>query len=494
MGSQKAPDHALALSSFFTMGSQVTVLGRGQYGVILSDNDTTAKKRIQVTDEGLLSSVVKETLGSRVPCEENTLLQYSSISRTDSSIIEFEMPRMKSCLEKRIESRDVSEEELWKLIGQVSSQLYSQMCHGFMHCDIKPSNILLDEQNDYHICDFGIGCLWPVTPPEPCMCATLWQRSPELLQFEANRHIDMKRPKEVVNGKAAHVWQLGVTIMKCILSVDPMTLINFDVSFGRHHQRVCDEPAQSVLQRMKSRCLVAWETDDVFELDDNVGLSLETTYSWLATSLFVSFESHLYSERLLKFVSRMVLINPLHRISLEEVIQESCGMTFSVPKVELIFKSQLTKDFVYECENTDLLVKAKSHVSKIHQFKLTLLPHGTLAMYVSFMSKCVDKVKDIKNMCQMCLKRFCCMILQLSLSLCDRENDWTKDYLDGVFVYTECECDIKLMNHENCMSRYFVEVLHKACILPNIFFHPYFIDCDIYDSECVTQKELECLK
>ena len=49
-----------------------------------------------------------------------------------------------------------SEEEAWKIIEQVASGLAYLHKKGIIHQDIKPDNILIDENNDYVITDFGI--------------------------------------------------------------------------------------------------------------------------------------------------------------------------------------------------------------------------------------------------------------------------------------------------------------------------------------------------
>ena len=49
-----------------------------------------------------------------------------------------------------------TEEEAWKIIEQVASGLAYLHKKGIIHQDIKPDNILIDENNDYVITDFGI--------------------------------------------------------------------------------------------------------------------------------------------------------------------------------------------------------------------------------------------------------------------------------------------------------------------------------------------------
>ena len=49
-----------------------------------------------------------------------------------------------------------TEEEAWKILEQVASGLAYLHEHKIIHQDIKPDNILIDENNDYVITDFGI--------------------------------------------------------------------------------------------------------------------------------------------------------------------------------------------------------------------------------------------------------------------------------------------------------------------------------------------------
>ena len=72
-----------------------------------------------------------------------------------------------------------------------------------IHRDIKPQNILFDENGSVKIADFGQSFLFEDNDVTHATEGTYWFMAPELLDPNGN--------KEGVSGKACDIWSLGVT-------------------------------------------------------------------------------------------------------------------------------------------------------------------------------------------------------------------------------------------------------------------------------------------
>ena len=49
----------------------------------------------------------------------------------------------------------IKERKIWKFIVQVLLALYEFRCYELVHCDIKPSNILVEEEDRYLVADLN---------------------------------------------------------------------------------------------------------------------------------------------------------------------------------------------------------------------------------------------------------------------------------------------------------------------------------------------------
>lgn len=110
-----------------------------------------------------------------------------------------------------------TEEEAWAIIGQVVSGLAYLHKRNIIHQDIKPDNILIDENNDYVITDFGISMKAQSTLRKSmriqAQSGTMSYMAPERFSVE---------PHPI---PANDIWSLGAMVYELIVG---------DLPFGGH--------------------------------------------------------------------------------------------------------------------------------------------------------------------------------------------------------------------------------------------------------------------
>ncbi|KAL8503940.1 hypothetical protein ACS0TY_022607 [Phlomoides rotata] len=147
--------------------NETNLLGIGSYGSIyrgiLRDGKEIAVKVFNVQSEDVFNSFDVECEVLRNICHRNLTKVLSSCSNPDfkALILEF-MPN--ASLEKWLYSHNLfldARQRLDILIDVASALQY--LHHGYstpiIHCDLKPSNVLLDREMIAHVCDFGISKL-----------------------------------------------------------------------------------------------------------------------------------------------------------------------------------------------------------------------------------------------------------------------------------------------------------------------------------------------
>ncbi|KAK1333040.1 hypothetical protein QTO34_006573 [Cnephaeus nilssonii] len=113
-------------------------------------------------------------------------------------------------LREHLESHGpLSERQARAAFRQVVSAL--QYCHrrGIAHRDLKPDNILLDEDGTVKLADFGFGRRVSDDSKLSTFCGTFYYMAPEVLR------------QEPYDGRKADVWSLGVTLYRTVTGTVP---------------------------------------------------------------------------------------------------------------------------------------------------------------------------------------------------------------------------------------------------------------------------------
>lgn len=225
-----------------------SLLGRGGFSEVWLATDTLSNLNVAIKiyapgngmdDSGL--EIFSQELSRVYNMQHSNLLkpQHVDVWENMPYLI---MPFCKqgSCL-KRIGK--MSEDEIWKLLKDVASGLEYLHERDFIHQDIKPDNILIDEEGNFLISDFGISTKARTTLRKSVMnvsgTGTMAYMAPE--RFSKNH--------EPI--KASDIWALGATVYEIMEGHPP-----FDEMGGGFQKNGADIPDFTTNYSEKLKSLV----------------------------------------------------------------------------------------------------------------------------------------------------------------------------------------------------------------------------------------------
>jgi len=124
-------------------------------------------------------------------------------------------------LQDRIDEQTLTFEEVSLILEQLADALEYMHAQGMVHCDIKPSNILLDG-NDVYLADFGIAVQQEeeaMSCDEPIM-GTLTYMAPEIYEGEISRRSD--------------IYSLGIVLYQMLTGSVPFDDENVSSIYWKH--------------------------------------------------------------------------------------------------------------------------------------------------------------------------------------------------------------------------------------------------------------------
>ncbi|GCE99729.1 serine/threonine protein kinase [Zygosaccharomyces mellis] len=182
------------------------------------------------------------------------------------------------------------------LVKKVFLQLCSALehCHhnGVFHCDIKPENVLLDENNNVHLCDFGLSTTCQYLAPNVCIGSSYYMAPERILYCSGENDTVTSFPTST-----GDVWSLGVILINLCCIRNPW--------------------------------LKAHQTED-------------STFNFYAKNPSVLKQILPISEELYELLTKVLQVNPYARIDLKSLMQEVANLTSltnegplaSVPKLD----------------------------------------------------------------------------------------------------------------------------------------------------------------
>ncbi|AET40447.1 putative serine/threonine protein kinase SKS1 Ecym_6044 [Eremothecium cymbalariae DBVPG len=114
------------------------------------------------------------------------------------------------------------------LVKKVFLQLCAVVLHchrmGVYHCDIKPENILLDSDDNVHLCDFGLSVSASELPSKVCVGSSYYMAPERVLCSEPSQQFPMA---------AGDIWSIGIILINLVCTRNPWLKadITFDTTF-----------------------------------------------------------------------------------------------------------------------------------------------------------------------------------------------------------------------------------------------------------------------
>jgi len=195
-------------------------LGEGTYGTVFKvrnkkTGDLSAMKQIKLQgeDEGIPSSAVRE-ISLLKSISHTNIIRIKHIIPADGKLyLLFEL--MSQDLRQYMTQRIAAGESFsFEAVKQYAFQIFQGInyCHKrrIFHRDLKPQNILLDDQGGLKLGDFGLARLFgtPISFPS-FEISTLWYRAPEILLEFKNY------------GPGVDIWSVGCIITE-LIKEEPM--------------------------------------------------------------------------------------------------------------------------------------------------------------------------------------------------------------------------------------------------------------------------------
>ncbi|VAW91980.1 hypothetical protein MNBD_GAMMA23-93 [hydrothermal vent metagenome] len=187
-------------------------IGAGGMGVIYRAKDTRLGR--QVALKFLLSSVQKDDVArqrfliearSASQLDHRNICAIYDIGKTDDNLVYITLPFYKGeTLATKIARGAIDLNEALDIVTQISDGLVNAHTVNIVHRDIKPANIMLTNDNQVKILDFGIAKMANINLTEPGMSVgTVAYMAPEQFKGEG---IDAR----------VDIWALGITFFEML--------------------------------------------------------------------------------------------------------------------------------------------------------------------------------------------------------------------------------------------------------------------------------------
>jgi serine/threonine protein kinase len=205
----------------------VDVLGEGNFGKVVrvrrkSDGKEFALKLLNKVNDETQNEIASLRLVTDL-CPE--LVRYYGAFQIPEG--RYQYNRRYAILMEYIEGRSLLEEgnenptaeEMRKWSRQLAQQLACLHRAGITHADIKSENILIDNQDNARLIDFGLSCTTQASNPVKACDRKHWVGTPFFVAPEWYRN------DPATNFGAADVYSLGVTILESMLGGDELAYL-----------------------------------------------------------------------------------------------------------------------------------------------------------------------------------------------------------------------------------------------------------------------------
>eukprot|EP01015_Nassula_variabilis_P033636 TRINITY_DN8128_c0_g1_i2.p1 TRINITY_DN8128_c0_g1~~TRINITY_DN8128_c0_g1_i2.p1 ORF type:complete len:248 (-),score=27.77 TRINITY_DN8128_c0_g1_i2:110-853(-) len=168
-------------------------LSSGAYGTVYKAFDHVQQEYVALKklfyseweQNGIPTLVIREITALKELQHPNVIQLRDIYFQQNTIYLVFELMKgdLKQYIDNYPSNQPISKQQIKIILTQVLKALHLCRVKGFIHRDIKPQNILYDDQNNFKLTDFGISRLAQIEKRDytPNEVVTLWYRCPELL-------------------------------------------------------------------------------------------------------------------------------------------------------------------------------------------------------------------------------------------------------------------------------------------------------------------------
>lgn len=195
-------------------------ISKGHFGILYKaktkDRETVALKVVKNTDHHAIENNKKELfVYSNLPEHPNILKCYGYAETKDSVFILFEFLPNKDLWEYFFKDRTktLSNSRIAKYIWQLCDALRFLHYYDIIHADVKLENILIDDDDDIRLCDFGLSKIQNPkyrTDYRRGVCGTVGYIAPEVYEDEINGVTE-----------SIDAWAVGIVLYELLYRKSP---------------------------------------------------------------------------------------------------------------------------------------------------------------------------------------------------------------------------------------------------------------------------------
>ncbi|KAM0671754.1 serine/threonine kinase [Ordospora colligata] len=184
----------------------IRTIGEGTFGQVILAKRNRAKyalKKVNRTEDGIPITTIREIQTLREMHHPNIIRLIEVV--VDSGKIYMVFPYVQHDLNKFIRNKKMSTANIKHVFLQITKGICYMHSKGIMHRDLKSANILIDQNLNVSIADFGMARRTTKAGIYTPGMVTLWYRAPEIL---------LGRPTYTY---AVDVWSMGCVLVEMYL-------------------------------------------------------------------------------------------------------------------------------------------------------------------------------------------------------------------------------------------------------------------------------------
>jgi serine/threonine-protein kinase len=223
--------------------SRERLLGEGGMGKVYLAQDNQLQRQVAIKEltyqpqkDGVNHALQEARLLARVS-HANIIQIYNVHDEGDHISLVMEYFKSKTLTQFQLESYCTLVQKL-ELLQQLAAGLAAAHKNGVIHCDLKPSNILVNDQGQLKITDFGIALLAP-NENEEKSDSDLTDMS-EAIQYGSLLYMSPEQIQQKVVDYRTDIFSFGILAYQLIVGTHPFTHTNNAGSATDVAKRICE--------------------------------------------------------------------------------------------------------------------------------------------------------------------------------------------------------------------------------------------------------------